>query len=212
MSSGAFFQAVTPSILTSAVTASSHFFLGLSLFFFPPPPSSHVYATDMLQLTTLSFVPLYGALYWCTCINLVSPYLFFDPFFLLFVPLNIFLSIFLFHASTFISFFHTYTTVGLSTVLHILIFAVLEILLDLRILFNEPIVLLPLLIPLSISSSSSLSQETVIPGYSKWLDPLEVIDISLYLEFAQKMQLMSLCSLLNKFGNNDYYIMVLTPF
>jgi hypothetical protein len=136
----------------------------------------------MLQLTTLSFVPLYGALYWCTCINLVSPYLFFDPFFLLFVPLNIFLSIFLFQC------FHFYLV--LSHVYHCrpkycAVYSYFRCYLALRILFNEPIVLIPLLILLSITSSSSLLQETVIPGYSKWLDPLEVIDISFCLESTQ---------------------------
>jgi hypothetical protein len=74
------------------------------------------------------------------------------------------LNVFLFHVSSFISLFfvntqvsHLHTTTGVTAVLHILIFAALEIYFDVSILFREPIALLLLLILLNISSSSSLS-------------------------------------------------------
>jgi hypothetical protein len=172
------FQWVTPGILRSVVTASSHFssvFPSSSfLLLLPVALSSHV---SVLALYQHDPATLFCTILMCMYRSFIALFVFLlHPPSSVLVPLNIFLSSFLSHVSSFISLFfvntqvsHPYTTAGLTTVLYILIFAGLEISLDVSILFSEPIALLPLLILLSITSSSSLSYETVAPRYSKRL-------------------------------------------
>jgi hypothetical protein len=61
LSCDAVFQSVTPSFLKSVVTASSHFFFGLTLFLPPVGFSLHIsgMASYRHDPGTLFFVPLY---------------------------------------------------------------------------------------------------------------------------------------------------------
>jgi hypothetical protein len=136
---------VTPGILRSVVTASSHFssvFPSSSfLLLLPVALSSHVSALALYQHDPATlFCTILMCMYSCfisLCVFVLCP-----PSSVL-VPLNIFLSIFLSHACSLTSLFfvntqvsHPYTTAGLTTVLYILIFAGLEISLDVSILFT----------------------------------------------------------------------------
>jgi hypothetical protein len=102
-----------PSILTSAVTASCHFFFDLLLFHFPPSPSTN----NILACLCSTFLPTYPS-HLCAFMCFVLLYTAYISLFVFRLhlpssvrPLKYFLSIFLSHPSSFISFFSLKTQV-----------------------------------------------------------------------------------------------------
>jgi hypothetical protein len=158
-----------------------------SSFLLPPVElSSHgsVLASYRHDLISCAFI--YCAILLCLYSSFISLFVFLlQPPSSVLVPLKIFLSVFLSHASSFISLFfvntqvsHPYTTAGLTTVLYILIFAALEISLTLAFCLVNPL-------PCFLCSLSCLSPALLRYRRLLWNTKIKIWKTNLLISFNQ---------------------------